>query len=327
MRLDVLIADLLYTHNCVVVPDFGGFLAKEVGAEVQAGTHMMRPPRKRISFNARLVENDGLLAHSYARISGMEYNLATAHIDAVAKAWRRELAAGKKVSLDRLGKLYADEQGNLQFAPSLEDHFLADSFGLGIFRAAPAAPVREKTNIQVSGAPLKVITPKVSTSSIRPWMRAAAVALPLLGLSWFASYHGIQFVENQSYSGLNVLRFSKMPAEHMVKPLLITPKFQPIALPEVTVSADGLEVSQFTSLPAADQSGTYAIITGSFEDAQNAEVWMKELRKRGESAFLAPKSGKYYRVAVASYSTEKEARAALAQIQARIHPGAWIYSK
>lgn len=327
MRLDVILADLLYTHNCVVVPNFGGFLAKEIGAEVQPGTHMMRPPRKRISFNARLVENDGLLAHTYARLAGMEYNLAAAHIEAVAKAWQRDLEAGKKIVLDRLGKLYADEQGNVQFSPSLEEHFLASSFGLGIFRATPlssSAPAAVKPS---ADAPLKVVAPTINKTVFKPWMRAAAIALPLLGLSWYASFQGVRFVESQSSSGLNILRFSRMPEANSVRPLLITPKYQPIELPEVIVGGEGIAEVAKPALATEAARGAYCIVTGSFQDAQNAENWIAQLRQRGEAAFMAPRSGKYYRVAVASFNTEGEARAALAKIQSRVHPGAWIFSK
>ena len=61
IKIDVYISDLLYSYDCVVIPDFGGFVANYASAKVQAVQHKITPPSKKISFNKNLRTNDGLL--------------------------------------------------------------------------------------------------------------------------------------------------------------------------------------------------------------------------------------------------------------------------
>ena len=62
MLIEKLIGDLLLRHNCVVVPSFGGFVAKQVSAVIDYKTGVMHPPKKSLLFNKQLINNDGLLA-------------------------------------------------------------------------------------------------------------------------------------------------------------------------------------------------------------------------------------------------------------------------
>ena len=62
MKFDTYIAELLEEHDCVIVPDFGGFVANYAPANVNSINHRFDPPYRKISFNKLLVHNDGLLA-------------------------------------------------------------------------------------------------------------------------------------------------------------------------------------------------------------------------------------------------------------------------
>ena len=55
------ISDLLYTHDCVIVPNFGGFVGNRKSAELNKKTGSLSPPSKQILFNRKLTTNDGLL--------------------------------------------------------------------------------------------------------------------------------------------------------------------------------------------------------------------------------------------------------------------------
>ncbi|MGM0376598.1 MAG: SPOR domain-containing protein, partial [Bacteroidota bacterium] len=56
------ISDLLYVHDCVIVPGLGGFVANHKPAVVVEERNLFRPPSKEIGFNRSLSHNDGLLA-------------------------------------------------------------------------------------------------------------------------------------------------------------------------------------------------------------------------------------------------------------------------
>jgi len=80
MQLENYISDLLYRYDCVTVPEFGAFLTNRVSAKVHASTNSFYPPKKVLSFNEQLKNNDGLLANYIAEVEKIPYAVATAKI-------------------------------------------------------------------------------------------------------------------------------------------------------------------------------------------------------------------------------------------------------
>ena len=68
-----LVNSLLYNHNCVVVPNLGGFLAHQHSASIDPVSMVINPPCKTITFNAQLKLNDGLLATKVADYLKISY--------------------------------------------------------------------------------------------------------------------------------------------------------------------------------------------------------------------------------------------------------------
>jgi len=68
MQLETYISDLLYRYDCVTVPELGAFLTNRVSAKVHESTHTFYPPKKLLSFNEQLQNNDGLLANYIAEV-------------------------------------------------------------------------------------------------------------------------------------------------------------------------------------------------------------------------------------------------------------------
>jgi cell division septation protein DedD/nucleoid DNA-binding protein len=133
--IDHYISNLLYYNECVVVPGFGAFLTRYYSAEINAATHMFRPPSKRVAFNARIQENDGLLAQHIAKTEGVSFEKAMESIDISVRSWKKVLRSGKKVNLTGIGRLYMSDTGKLQFNPAHDINYDINSYGLNIFRA------------------------------------------------------------------------------------------------------------------------------------------------------------------------------------------------
>ena len=55
------ISELLYYHDCVVIPEFGGFITTHKSSILDSNALKIYPPSKQISFNKKLQSNDGLL--------------------------------------------------------------------------------------------------------------------------------------------------------------------------------------------------------------------------------------------------------------------------
>ncbi len=61
MDITAFIRELLFGHDCVIVPGFGGFIGNYTPARIDKSTSTFYPPVKQISFNRNLNHNDGLL--------------------------------------------------------------------------------------------------------------------------------------------------------------------------------------------------------------------------------------------------------------------------
>ena len=91
MGVEKHIKDLLYRYDCVIVPDFGGFIANHVSAKVDLRTHQFTPPGRSISFNSNLKRNDGLLADRIADINDISYTVARDTINTFLSAVHNDL--------------------------------------------------------------------------------------------------------------------------------------------------------------------------------------------------------------------------------------------
>jgi hypothetical protein len=85
------ITDLLYRYDCVIVPDFGGFITNKVGAKINKETQTFYPPTKQITFNSLLKHNDGLLANYIASSENISFEKASTAISLAVIKWQNEL--------------------------------------------------------------------------------------------------------------------------------------------------------------------------------------------------------------------------------------------
>lgn len=162
MLIDQLIGDLLLRHNCVVVPSFGGFVAKQTSAVLDASTGTMLPPRKSLLFNKQLINNDGLLIASFAKETGKSYDEAAEEIHQQVQNWHISLHAGERITIDKVGYLFLDQEKNVGFEQDRYFNLLLQSYGLGkvhfiteediqiVSKPAPVEKVVEKTEIRIN---------------------------------------------------------------------------------------------------------------------------------------------------------------------------------
>ncbi|MES2556852.1 MAG: SPOR domain-containing protein [Bacteroidota bacterium] len=144
LTVEGIIGDLLLQHNCVIVPTFGGFVTQRVGAQLDAANGTMTPPRKAILFNRQLINNDGLLIASFAHQNSVPYNEAQAAVSEAVLLWDNQLKQGQRISIDRVGFLYLDQERNLCFEQDRFYNLLMESYGLSAIHFVSSADVEAK---------------------------------------------------------------------------------------------------------------------------------------------------------------------------------------
>lgn len=129
-KIEDLIGNLLMRHNCVIVPSFGGFVAKPVSAKINFKTGEMIPPTKSLLFNRQLINNDGLLINELAQANAISFDVAQAEVTNLVNSWKSVLAEGNRVEIERIGILYQDSEKNLCFEQDRFVNLLMSSYGL-----------------------------------------------------------------------------------------------------------------------------------------------------------------------------------------------------
>lgn len=126
-----LIGDLLLRHNCVIIPSFGGFVAKPVSAQIDYEKGTMTPPGKSLLFNRQLINNDGLLINELSQSNSISFDQAASIMDEKVAEWNQALKTGGRIEIDRVGNLFYDDERNICFEQDRFFNLLLESFGLG----------------------------------------------------------------------------------------------------------------------------------------------------------------------------------------------------
>ena len=133
MKIENYIAQLLYRYQCVTVPGFGAFLTEIQSAQLVESAHSFFPPKKLISFNAYLKNNDGLLANHIAQTEKTSYEYAVSAIQYEVFNWKKTLQETGIFSIKNVGDFRLNADSNLIFTPSEQTNYLSSSFGLSPF--------------------------------------------------------------------------------------------------------------------------------------------------------------------------------------------------
>jgi len=150
VSVEELIGELLLRHNCVIIPSFGGFVAKQTGASIDYNNGVMLPPKKSLLFNRQLINNDGLLIAELAVSNAIDYNESTKVVRDLIDSWNLQLRRGERITIDKVGFLFFDQEKNICFEQDRFFNLLLDSYGLGKvhFLSENDVQLAQKTSIE-----------------------------------------------------------------------------------------------------------------------------------------------------------------------------------
>jgi cell division septation protein DedD len=332
---------LLYDHDLVILPGFGGILAAYRPAVLDPVSHIVSPPSKQLSFNARLTSNDGLLATHLAAEKAISYAEGLMICEREAKQIRELLAVSRRYDMEDVGLFFLDEEGAVRFQPHNRINFLKSSFGLEPVALTPVAG-NQTPVIPIGGA--------AGGTKIH-WGRIAAVAaLPIaigLGLWYFTPEPGWkhQLASMNPFSSLNQAEYGPRKQAssavfeeiHEAEAIEIPEEITSSELTPAEITApesDSEEPASTAPKTSTPEPGSVIssearifVIAGAFEMEDNAERHAANLRSEGFDANIIGKKGKLHLVAISGHSSENEAEAGLRNAKDSGKAGAWIYIK
>lgn len=310
MNVENSIKSLLYQYDCVIVPDFGGFVAKRKSAVFHPWDYSFEPPKKIVGFNSDLVHTDGLLATHLTKRRHISYDEAVNEIADTVNSWNALLNTNQTVEIQDLGS-FRKVNGHVEFTPSLHQNFAFESFGL--------APV--KANYILRG---KSVAEETKTS--KAWVSyAVAVAFAVIvGISGF--FANTELVQPQLSSFFPVLSTEKIiteTAEKPIAPVIVLDSENPAVTENTSIEIIAQPTSEINSeipasipvedvveaTPEIDLSvKKYQVIGGSFKVYSQAMEHQAKLKRDGfERAVIIGKVGSYFMVAFDTFHDHQAA--------------------
>ncbi|PQJ21818.1 SPOR domain-containing protein [Tenacibaculum sp. SG-28] len=301
MTLANYIKDLLYRYDCVIVPNFGGFVTNRISANLNDENTAFYPPRKQVSFNAYLQHNDGLLANYIAAVDKISFEAAVVKISKEVAIWNEEVKI-KTLVLASIGSIGLSKDQKLIFEPDQTSNFLKEAFGLS------EAGV---TEIQRSEAPVLIANrPEHKKESIPviSLVKKAAVAAVFIGVSYI-TWNGMQDIDGNSKLGTDLSSDQEQQIQSAT--FVIS---NPLPVIELPVTKEN--------------SYSFHLIAGAFKSSENAARKLESLQNLGYDArIVGENSLGLIQVAFGSYTELETARTALKDIRQNYTVDVWLLEK
>jgi len=176
---------LMHSHDCVIVPGFGGFVCNRQNARIDQVSHVITPPGKHVVFNQNLKTNDGLLANQIAEEMKMGYSDAVKWMEQTVDQIKHLLTEQKQLEVDGFGRFRLNAEANYVFIPLLQNNYSYSSFGLMPVQASPVSSRTIKsTHTKIFRERSTVKQPRKVSTGFWPAMLATTLSLLLVVNAW-----------------------------------------------------------------------------------------------------------------------------------------------
>jgi hypothetical protein len=307
MKIEQYISQLLFRYQCVTVPGFGAFLTEFQTAQLDENSHSFYPPKKMVSFNPFIKNNDGLLANHLAQAEKISYEVAVNSIQNDVSNWKTKIQEYGNLSVKNIGDFSLNSENNIVFVPIDQINYLTASFGLSSF-VSPAVKrevYKEEVEQLEEKAPVIFTPEKRRNYSV---LKYAAVFLLSAGITGTVGY---KYYEN------------KIAQETLIVETNVQKKVNQKIQEATFYISNPLPA---VTLTVPEEKLPYSVVAGAFRIESNAEEQYQRLLKLGfkKAKRLAPNKHGLFPVVYGSYSTYSEAHEAMKNIQKLDNKDAWL---
>lgn len=309
MKIEQYISQLLYRYQCVTVPGFGAFLTEFQPAQLDEAAHSFYPPKKLISFNPLLKNNDGLLANHLAQTEKIGYEVAVNVIQNEVSQWKNNIQESGRISIKNIGEFTLNPERNLVFIPADQINYLTTSFGLSSF-ASPAVKreeYKEAVEILEEKAPIVFTPEKRKNYSFLKYAAIITVSLGLIGTLGYKLYDN--YLTQVQQETLLVQSNVQKKINQKIQEATF---FIENPLPSVT-------------LTVPNEKMPYHVVAGVFRIESNAENAYKSLLKLGFKAKRLPQNKHgLFPVLYGSFASYSDAQDTMKNIKKLDNKDAWL---
>ena len=286
-RLFTHIERLLLTNDCVIIPEFGGFVIHPCPAEYKSAEHRFCPPGKNIVFNPSLRHYDRLISESYMQMYDISFEEAYISMRNDIEELSHVLDKEGSAYFGKIGFLRKDDVGKLFFEVERNTSFVGlKPFALYPFHFPPVVHNEQKMitaitqSIQPETKQKRVVYLHVNRGLLRViGVSAAAVALFLLIST------PVNDVSIRSYSASMIpskfISRSECVADTLIKTtiesVLEADTITNIAVSEELSTPQTIREAEPTDTTEEKDQKIYYAIIGSFSTENQANLFMQQI--------------------------------------------------
>ncbi len=310
---------LLYEHECVIIPNFGGFVVNAQGFSFNEKEGKIHPKKKFVAFNEKLKTDDRFLSTEWAKKKSIPQKEAAVEIANISKELKSLLISEGVLSIGVLGSFTLIQENRISFSPNPDFNADLAVFGLFPVGLGYTSVIKEKKP-ELIAAPIAEDLPEITPEEIKPVQLSRSIyvyAFIAFILGGLGAFFLTAPPTNQSQSSLNPIKIEKkvIPVSAVVVPLADTIKTLPA--PVVVVEKEKLV-----------QADVIYLVAASFQSLTQAEKGLKELKSRGfEQAeiILKNEKTKFYRISLGSESSMDAGYAKAAELKESKKIDIWVY--
>ena len=313
---------LLYEHECVIIPQFGGFVVNAQDFQFNAKEGKIYPKRKCVAFNEKLKTDDRFLTTEWAKKQSITQKEASVEIAAISKELKSQISTQGYLTVGELGAFTMNSENRLSFSPNPDFNADLSVFGLFPVGLGHAIPKEKKPVLEVVpvAEDLPSYTPEPSPIKVsRSTYVYALIAFILGGLgAFFLTEPSSQ----QSQSSLNPIKIEKKVASPVAVAAPAAPAPVQVDTVQKKVIPAPAEVTKQT-----DQDVIY-LVAASFQSLKQAEKGLKEFKLRGfdqAEIILKNEQTKFYRISLGTEHSMDAGYAKAMELKATKKVDIWVY--
>jgi len=309
MSVENILYQLLLEHDCVILPNFGGFIVRESPCNYNPSREIVKPFSKSIFFNQHLIENDGLLINAIARIKNIPYDAATTDVENWIKKLTHQLDSEGSFGLHQIGTFTKGTEGNKWFAADSNLNLSLQTYGLRPVKAVILHSLDSEEEAKTlaikplaDNKPIETFT--IQRTNWKAWLAAASIAIVA-----HIGYLGIESLQskNSNHASVvpmptvsNTVETKSMPIQEdtmissneMTMPETIAPEVEtPTTLTAIeTAPIETIAPQEIPNTPVTEtivtetqpeQINNLSSVVGRYKLEINAMNHVKDLAKKG----------------------------------------------
>jgi hypothetical protein len=320
---------LLLDNDCVIVPEFGGFMAQHTDARYSEVDNTFLPPIRTIGFNPQLKINDSLLAQSYVEAYDISYPEALRRIEQEVEEIRQILSTKGEYELRDIGTLRMNAAGNYEFEPCEAGLLTPSLYGLGSFEFETLESIEAKQAKEEAAVPqhtakiIDINEKKNSESTIfadiddnndsdtytikKSVIRNIAVACIAIMVFLLVPSH----LGNGTKSALTTSKIDTGLLYRIMPKDITTGNAEIEAATKKVLQKNEEKKTVIVEKKNTEPQEYYTIVLASKVSINNAKVYTEKLKKEGYTAAEVYSGHGNTKVIYGSYSSKKAAQSAL----------------